>query len=549
MKTLIKTLLDLKLTIQSSIASAARRYDTRTLITIGLLATAFAISSYVADKINDRKSSSKSDALLKIRFSSPAPAKDIIIVDVDERSLALLSQSKGNWPWPRDTLADGIQKISDLGARAILFNVLMSDFDKRNPNADAAMEMTAGLIRPIAFPLIRLNPKNDAESKFQVANLTGVEWVNNNKTATIALIHPAFPTMMDRLGVADQKPDTDGIVRTYPLIWAEPDYKLPSIVKATMLSAGLDGKSLPDELTLNWRNKKGGYQRISFADVLSMNENAPEALALKNAFVVLGVSAPGIGQVKPTAVKSIEDDNEILATALDDAVNGSYFRTAPSWLLLIVTIVLIWVIIYLGLLRISPLKINQIFVVLQAALAAITLLAVSYTTILVDLSGPMSFALLVFAGVKIIRMMSDNSSRGKPGYRKLDIQSGSTEMILVGFRRNIIGYKKYMAWEKQCQSLVGMRNIIRIDDLFGGTSFLGKAFEEYTALIILAESDQQKNKIIAVFTDASANTLIINQSKLKQGLDINGDEFQSIIAGAVTKNASTLFSEENFKAA
>jgi hypothetical protein len=79
LKTFIKTLLDLKLTIQSSIASAARRYDTRTLITIGLLATAFAISSYVADKINDRKSSSKSDALLKIRFSSPAPAKDISI--------------------------------------------------------------------------------------------------------------------------------------------------------------------------------------------------------------------------------------------------------------------------------------------------------------------------------------------------------------------------------------------------------------------------------------------------------------------------------------
>jgi len=549
LKTFIKTLLGVKLTIQSGIASAARRYDTRTLITIGLLATAFAISSYVADKINDRKSSSKSDALLKIRFSSPAPAKDIIIVDVDERSLALLSKSKGNWPWPRDTLADGIQKISDLGARAILFNVLMSDFDKRNPNADAAMEMTAGLIRPIAFPLIRLNPKNDIESKFKVANLTGVEWIHTDETATIALIHPAFPTMMDRLGVADQKPDPDGIVRTYPFNWVEPNYKLPSIVKATMLSTGLNSKSLPDELTLNWRNKKGSYQRLSFADVLSMDEKSPEALALKNAFVVLGVSAPGIGQIKPTAVKSIEDDNEILATALDDAVNGSYFRTAPSWLLLIVTITLIWLIIYLGILRISPIKINQIFVVLQAALAAITLLAVSYTTILVDLSGPMSFALLVFAGVKIIRMMSDNSSRGKPGYRKLDIKSGSTEMILVGFRRNIVGYKKYIAWEKQCQSLVGMRNIIRIDDLFGGTSFLGKAFEEYTALIILAESDQQKNKIIAVFSDAPENTLIINQSKLKQGLDINGEEFQAIIAGVVTKNAAAIFSEDSFKAA
>jgi adenylate cyclase len=543
----LKKIVKVKISFQSYLAASVRRYDAKVLILIGLVATVFAISTFIADKISERKSSSKSDTLLKIRFSSPSPAKDIIIVDVDERSLALLSKTKGNWPWPRDTLADGIQKISDLGARAILFNVMMSDFDRRNPNADAAMEMTAGLIRPIGFPIIRLNPQNDAESKFKVANLNSVEWIEKNQTATIALIHPAFPTMMDRLGVADQRPDKDGIIRSYPLNWVEADYKLPSIVKATMISAGMDVKSLPDQLTLNWRNKKGVYKRISFADVMAINEGSSEALALKDAFVVLGVSAPGIGQIKPTAVKSIEDDNEILATALDDAVNDTFFRTAPGWALLIVTIILIWGIIFLGVIRVAPVKINQIFVILQASLAGITLIAVSYTTILVDLSGPMSFALLVFAGVKIVRMLSDSSSRGKPGYRKLDAKSGSTEMILVGFRRNIIGFKKYMQWEKKCQNIVGIRNIIRIDDLFGGASFLGKAFEEYTALIILADSIKQLDEVLLVFSNENINTYSINQTKLKEGLDINGTEFQSIVAAEVTKNVVSVFSEESFK--
>ena len=54
---------------------------------------------------------------------------------------------------------------------------------------------------------------------------------------------------------------------------------------------------------------------------------------------------------------------------------------------------------------------------------------------------------------------------------------------------------------------------------------------------------------MAVFTDTPENTLIINQSKLKQGLDINGEEFQAIIAGVVTKNAAAIFSEDSFKAA
>ena len=43
-----------------------------------------------------------------MRASEPHP--EVIILDVDEKSLARL----GQWPWPRDTVASLINKLFDL---------------------------------------------------------------------------------------------------------------------------------------------------------------------------------------------------------------------------------------------------------------------------------------------------------------------------------------------------------------------------------------------------------------------------------------------------
>ena len=96
----------------------------------------------------------------------------------------------------------------------MLFNELFSDPDKNNPDADAAMDVTAQMNRSTAFPLIRLNPKNDAQSQLKVAQIPGVQLkAVHQADSTIAVILPMFGSMHDRLGVANQKPDTDGIVR------------------------------------------------------------------------------------------------------------------------------------------------------------------------------------------------------------------------------------------------------------------------------------------------------------------------------------------------
>ncbi|MBV5336029.1 CHASE2 domain-containing protein, partial [bacterium] len=375
-------------------AHYARRSGAQAILVVAILATGYAGYLYVDSIFSPGGPKPSHDVILKSRFSSPAPAKNIVILDIDERSLAAMSDSHGRWPWPRDVLADGLQKLSDLQVRSVLFNVMLSDPDKNNPDADAAMDLTAMLMRPVAFPLIRLNPKNDADSRLLVAQIPGVELAPKHLPGTtLAAILPLFGSMHDRLGVANQQPDADGIVRQYPLRWKEATYTLPSSVQRTLELAGGSVAQLPPTLALNWRNKQGRYQRVSFSDLLLGQLSAADSAVFKDAYVVLSVSAPGLGQTKATSVAPVEDDGEILATALDDALNDSYLRTLPDALALVINLVTIWSLVWLSNRRPLSSVMNQAFFVLQSCLVGITLLSASYTHYLIDLSDSMSFGL------------------------------------------------------------------------------------------------------------------------------------------------------------
>ena len=46
------------------------------------------------------------DFAMDWRLSSPDANHDIVIIDIDERSLAIMAEEYGRWPWPRAVIAD-----------------------------------------------------------------------------------------------------------------------------------------------------------------------------------------------------------------------------------------------------------------------------------------------------------------------------------------------------------------------------------------------------------------------------------------------------------
>lgn len=489
--TLIKRSLDFKSFSLSYFAHYSRRFGYRAIIITGGLASAYAVYLFAMNTLAPGAPKASHDVILKSRFSSPKPSDNVLILDIDERTLAALSERYGRWPWSRDVLADGIQKVNDLGARAILFNVMLSDPDKANPDADAAMQMTAQLNPAVAFPLIRLNPQNDVQSSLKVSQIPGATLAPGHAPdKTIAVILPMFTAMHDRLGIANQKPDADGIVRKYPLRWKEDSYQLPSMVQQTVELGGVDTSRLPNEIHLNWRNKQGRYHRISFSDLFQDKLDQKQLSLFKGAFVVLSLSAPGLGQTKPTSVMSVEDDGEILATAIDDSINDTYLRTVPLWVVLILNLIIIWALVWLSIRTVKGNWLNRIFVFAQSGLGGVTLLSASYTCYLIDLSDSMSFGLSVFAVIKLIQSMDDRWSRAKPGFRKLGAKQASTDLLVLGYLSDHLPEIAAKNLQKVIEDKVGLANVIRIDDLFAGESFLKSPCARFHCLIVNVKQEQ-----------------------------------------------------------
>lgn len=492
---------DLENLILSWTAMVSRQLGSRAILMVGLGASAYAGFLYFAGQIAPSSTSASHDAVLKARWASPKPSPNIVIVDIDERSLAALAAQHGRWPWPRAVLADGLDRMSQAGVRAVLMNVMLSDPDKNNPDSDAAMEAAVAMTPNVAYPLIRLNPVNDAKSALKVSDLltkTGDPLVG--APTTVAMILPMFGAMLERAGIANQKPDGDGAIRRYPVIWSDPGITMPSIVARTIQVAGYSANSTPKEITLNWRNKSARYHRISFSDLLMAKSEDAAVTRLKDAIVVMGASAPGIGQTKGTAVSPVEDDNEILATALDDVLSGTHLRVLPAEAILLIELVAVWLLVWVGTGgKLSPV-LNLAFIGFQSGAASITMLSASYTNHLIDLTTPMAFGAGVFAAIKLVQSLDSSWSRAKPGYRRLVPPEEATTVVLLGYRDSKIGRLEAAQLQEFLEGKTGLSGVIRVDDLFGGQSFVRGVCEDFSCQLVRSNEESLPSLLAAMRT-------------------------------------------------
>jgi len=67
------------------------------------------------------------DMMVRYRLAVPKPDKDIVIVDINEASLAAMSKEYGRWPWPRQVLGEFVEQIEKQHPQAVVFDILFSD--------------------------------------------------------------------------------------------------------------------------------------------------------------------------------------------------------------------------------------------------------------------------------------------------------------------------------------------------------------------------------------------------------------------------------------
>jgi adenylate cyclase len=59
------------------------------------------------------------------------PTDDVVIVDIDEKSLK--DEHLGQWPWPRTDVAKLVDNLKAMGAKAIVFDMVFAEEDRTSP--------------------------------------------------------------------------------------------------------------------------------------------------------------------------------------------------------------------------------------------------------------------------------------------------------------------------------------------------------------------------------------------------------------------------------
>lgn len=181
---------------------------------------------------------------LKPRPFDDAAATPVRIVDIDDESLSRL----GQWPWPRDRMADLVRALRAAGAAVIAFDVVFAEPDRTSPGAVAEhlppemedREALAGVLAALpdhdklfaeamkegdggagqvvlGFSLTDLDAGETTRNKASIVSVgpDPLPWLIR-KRGLVTNLRP-FERAAQGNGAFTMEPDQDGVVRRVPL--------------------------------------------------------------------------------------------------------------------------------------------------------------------------------------------------------------------------------------------------------------------------------------------------------------------------------------------
>ena len=356
------------------------------------------------------------DFMVKHRVIQPNADPQIVIVDINEASLAAFAKDYGRWPWPRQVLGEFVENIQAQKPKAVVFDILFSDADIYNPDSDAYFNDVIGASDNVFFPILRLDPSQDHLSQLKYAQIPGIRAnPEHHQNATIAAVLPFFEGAQkaNRLGTKNVYPDNDGIVREYRIYHSEEGWHLPSLPEAVGTYAGGSLSDLPQNMLINWRGKPFSYQYVTFSDVFtdltSQNKTRSQS-EFTDKIVIIGSTAAGLFDIKPTAMDKQFPGVEILATAIDNVKHGDYLKVwRGKTPYIILSLLLIWATTLAFYFKVDRDKFNSIFTGSQVGLLALSYIGINVSNTYLDLTAPILWAVALFGIAKIYALATDRA--------------------------------------------------------------------------------------------------------------------------------------------
>jgi adenylate cyclase len=306
-------------------------------------------------------------------LAAPSPATaQIKLIAVDQDSLDWASRENGlSWPWPRQVYVPILDFCARARAKAVALDII---FSEPSPLAGDDEELGRALAAgPPSVGAVMLGRTTGADRVWPAgweaktlplegpAGLAGLAGWAEGPGRALAMPRALMPVEPIARGVSAlanvmEEPDPDQVVRRVT--------PLRSFAGRGLLSLGLAGACLPGDCAPAWgeaglviggraipldeagrailryRGGPGVHQKFSAAAVirsalLLASGQPPEIdpALLKDAYVLVGFTAPGLHDLRATPLASLYPGLEVHATALDNLLAGDFLRPAPDWAL------------------------------------------------------------------------------------------------------------------------------------------------------------------------------------------------------------------------
>lgn len=278
------------------------------------------------------------------RLASRAPPHDVIIVAIDEESLSQL----GRWPWSRRLHATLIDRLSEDGAKLIAVDLVFAEPDTSDPPADAELARAVAASQRVVLPVM-------------------LEQSRLNGQLLEVLPLPELTKNAAAMGRAHAEIEEDGIARGLYLREGVGVARWPHFAEAmqqALTGVKDSGATEPaakspfilvreDFRRIPFLGPPGHFQTLSYSQVLTGRYPAG---MFKNAVVLVGATAAGLGDRLPTPVSGLSEPMpgvELHANAFEAFRQGTLVTNLPREASLLLTMLLSVLPVFL-LARLSP---------------------------------------------------------------------------------------------------------------------------------------------------------------------------------------------------
>lgn len=320
-----------------------------------------------------------------------APANEVLIAAIDEKSLAAL----GRWPWSRRTLARLTERLDRLGARVIVFDVLFAEPEnqalleqirrleaeagypeaaspyaglKRALAADAALAESLAATRKAVLSVLFLMSEEDtrhvsaqeAGRAFQSIESHAIGEIRDTGNGRLDFPMPEPRGLLANLpqlqaaarylGHINGLPDRDGTLRRTPLVLRYQGRFFPAAdVQAARAYLGAPRLALhtsafgiealaigerviaTDEAGRALIRYYGPEQTVPTVSVADILRGAVPRATIRDRIVLIGATAKAVGDTRVTPYGPVFPGAEIRATVMLNLLHGDFLHR-PDWM-------------------------------------------------------------------------------------------------------------------------------------------------------------------------------------------------------------------------